>query len=118
MTNIQKRLGTRIREIRKERRQTIAQLAEAVNLSDNFIGSIERGVRSPAVKTLERIARALKVKVEDLFHFPDCKENQRRKTLNELVYRLIKGKNIKDIELVSKIAETVAIYSAKKKRGL
>ena len=117
MTNIQKRLGTRIREIRKERRQTIAQLAEATNLSDNFIGSIERGVRSPAIKTLEKIARALKVKVEDLFHFPDCKESQRKKALDELVYRL-KGKDIKAIELVSKIAETVSIYSAKKKRGL
>ena len=115
MANIQEELGKRIREIRKSKSLTIAQLAEATNLSNNFIGSIERGVRSPAIKTLERIACALKVKVEDLFHFPDYKEDQRKNALNELIYQLRK-KDVKDIELVSKIAETISIYSAKKRK--
>jgi len=115
MSKIQERLGKRIREIRKARNLTIAQLAEATNLSTNFIGSIERGIRSPAIDTLERIARVLRVKVEDLFHFPSGKEGEKKRALDELVYRL-KGKDIRDIELVSKIAETVSVYSGKKKK--
>lgn len=123
MSKIQARLGKRIREIRKERSLTIARLAEATNLSANFIGSIERGVRAPAIDTLERIARALKVKVEDLFHFPSEEEGEKKKALEELIHRL-KGKDIRDIELVSRIAETLSVYSGnhvrspREKRGI
>lgn len=116
MVNIQKRLGSRIRELRKKKGLTISQLAEMTDLSDNFIGSIERGIRSPAIKTLEKIATVLKVKIEDIFHFPDAKARQREKALNELVFYL-KDKEAEDIELISKIAELVltSLHQKRKK---
>lgn len=115
MVDIQKRLGNRIRELRKKKGLTISQLAEKTNLSDNFIGSIERGIRSPAIKTLEKIALALEVKVKDLFHFPDVKARLREKALNELILYL-RDKKAEDIELISKIAELVFTFLYQKRK--
>lgn len=115
MASIQKRLGNRIRELRKEKGLTISQLAERTNLSDNFIGSIERGIRSPAIKTLERIASVLKVKIKDLFHFPAAKVRQKEKALNELIFHL-KDRKVEDIELIAKIAELILVSSHQKRK--
>ncbi len=48
---------------------TQAQLAEAAGYSEDFIGLVERGINAPAVSGLERIARALRVPLKDLFSF-------------------------------------------------
>ena len=66
---LQKRLGTRIAELRKARQLTQEQLAEAVDCSVEFISLVERGVNAPSVSGLERFAKALKVDVRDLFAF-------------------------------------------------
>ncbi len=46
-----KRLGERIREERKRINLTQAALAEAIDISDTYIGAIERGERSPTLDT-------------------------------------------------------------------
>lgn len=48
---------------------TQAELAEASGYSDDFIGLVERGINAPSVSGLERIAKALKVPVKELFDF-------------------------------------------------
>ena len=40
-------LGQRIREQRKEKGWTIEQFAERVELSANYVGDLERGVKIP-----------------------------------------------------------------------
>lgn len=95
---------------------TISQLAEAAELSDNYIGFIERGMRSPTIKTLVKIAGVLKVDISEFFHFPDQNSSQKEQILNNLFYQL-KNKNAEGIKLVSKIAENIfASYGKKKKK--
>lgn len=60
-------LGKRIKEIRKERKLTQAQLAELVDCSDGFITQVERGVTEPSLKRLRRIAKALDVPLARFF---------------------------------------------------
>ena len=50
-----KRLGERIREERLRLHLTQAQLAEAVDISDTYMGAIERGERSLTLDTLVRL---------------------------------------------------------------
>ena len=59
--------GVKIRELRRAAGLTQKELAEAAGLSTNFIGYVERGVRKPSLDTLERIAQALGVALNDLF---------------------------------------------------
>ena len=55
-----------IRTERKKQKLTIAQLAERANISDNFMGNIERGVDTPSVDTLISISNALLVLIDSL----------------------------------------------------
>ena len=66
---LQKQLGQHIADLRRERKLTQEQLAEAVECSVEFISLVERGVNAPSVAGLEKFAKALNVEVRDLFTF-------------------------------------------------
>jgi transcriptional regulator with XRE-family HTH domain len=76
---LQKRLGQRIAELRRNRGLTQVQLARAVGGSMEFISRLERGVNAPSVAWLEGFAKALKVKVVDLFTFKSQKPTRKRR---------------------------------------
>jgi len=63
------RLGRKIQKIRKSKKLTQEQLAEKIRVSTTYIGYIETGYRRPNLKMIYKIARALNVKVKDIFPF-------------------------------------------------
>jgi transcriptional regulator with XRE-family HTH domain len=68
---LQRKLGQRIAALRKARKLTQEQLAEALGCSVEFISLVERGVNAPSVAGLEKFAKVLKVEVRELFTFED-----------------------------------------------
>lgn len=66
---IEKSLGRRIAELRRNKGFTQEQFAEKSGYSIEFVSLVERGVNAPAVAGLEKIAKALGVEVKDLFDF-------------------------------------------------
>lgn len=64
---INKKLGKRIRKLRKEQKISQEGLAEKTKIHRTYMGKIERGESNPPLHTVEKIANALKVKVGDLF---------------------------------------------------
>lgn len=60
-------LGKKIRRLRK--RQDVSQeaLAEKAGIHRTYMGKIERGESNPPVQTVNKIAKALKVDISDLF---------------------------------------------------
>ena len=58
------RLGKRIREERQRLNLTQAQLAEDIDISDTYMGAIERGERSLTLDTLVRLVNRLGVTVD------------------------------------------------------
>jgi transcriptional regulator with XRE-family HTH domain len=70
---LQRKLGQRIAALRKARKLTQEQLAEALSCSVEFISLVERGVNSPSVAGLEKFAKILKVEVKELFAFKEKK---------------------------------------------
>ena len=69
ITKADKRLGKSIKRFRKQQGLTQEKLAEKVKITPKYIQFIESAKRKPSLKTLYRIARALKVKVKDLMPF-------------------------------------------------
>lgn len=59
-----KKLGKRIREERQKLHLTQAQLAEDIDISDTYMGAIERGERSLTLDTLVRLVNRLGVSVD------------------------------------------------------
>ena len=76
---LQKRLGQRIADLRRNRRLTQVRFAKAVGCSVEFISLVERGVNAPSVARLEDFAKALEVEVVDLFTFASRKPTRRRR---------------------------------------
>ena len=70
---LQKKLGQRIASLRRAKKLTQEQLAEAVCCSVEFISLVERGVNAPSIAGLEKFARVLKVEVKELFSFEEKK---------------------------------------------
>lgn len=60
------KLGERIREERLKLRLTQAALAEAVEISDTYMGAIERGERSLTLTTLVKLTNRLGVTIDYL----------------------------------------------------
>lgn len=60
------RLGQRIREERLKLNLTQSQLAESIDISDTYIGQIERGERSLTLDTLVRLVNRLGVTIDYL----------------------------------------------------
>lgn len=53
--------GREVRRRRKERGLTLEQLAELADLTQNYIGSLERGQRDPSLSTIASLAYGLGV---------------------------------------------------------
>lgn len=62
-------LGRKLQKVRKEKGLTQEKLAEKVGASTTWIGYIETGYKRPNLKMIYKIARALDVKVKDVFPF-------------------------------------------------
>lgn len=59
-------IGRKIRDARKNASMTQVELAKATNLSRSYIGDIEKDRYNPSVSTLQAIAKATNVPVENL----------------------------------------------------
>ena len=64
---MERELGQKIRDIRKARAITLDVLTMRTGLSTGYLSKIERGLSSPPIATLSRIASSLGVKLSDLF---------------------------------------------------
>ncbi len=60
-------LAGKLRELRLERGITQERLAFLAGLHPTYISMLENGRKSPTVDALDRIARALEVKISSIF---------------------------------------------------
>ena len=58
--------GKNIRQKRKEQNITLGKLAEKCNMSENFLGNIERGTDIPSLKSFLKICNALNINADNL----------------------------------------------------
>ena len=58
--------GRRLRDLRKERGLTQEALAEAADLSGNYISDLELGLKVPSLTILVRLSQALDIATPDL----------------------------------------------------
>jgi transcriptional regulator with XRE-family HTH domain len=60
------RIAMRIKALRAKRKITQAELAERAGISHGFLARLETGRQDPTITTLEKLAKALRVKVRTL----------------------------------------------------
>jgi transcriptional regulator with XRE-family HTH domain len=60
-------LGARLRWLRRSQRLTLRELAARAAVTESFLSQVERGVASPSVASLQRIAHGLGLSIARLF---------------------------------------------------
>lgn len=65
--DIKVRFGKAVRRRRRELDISQEELAERSGLHRTYISSVERGERNPTLESIEQFAKALDIKVSELF---------------------------------------------------
>ena len=85
LIRFQKKLVSRIRELREEREIPQLELAKLVGVSRQYIYYLERGMYNPSTTISIKISKILGKTVEEIFFFePVIKDLMGSKTLDEL----------------------------------
>jgi transcriptional regulator with XRE-family HTH domain len=69
MVDLRKKFGKRLRTLRRQAGLTQEQLAEAAQISVDFLSLVERGINAPSFENLEKLAKAIGVPIRELFNF-------------------------------------------------
>ena len=99
MAILSKLLGQRIKELRKRNGFTQATLAEMIGMETTNLCKLENGGQIPK-EEIEKIAKALKVNIKDLFDFGHMKS---KTTLQEELIQIIHDAGRKELELYYKL---------------
>jgi len=67
ISNIQKKLGEKIKNAREKAKLTQEEVAKKAGLRGNYFAKIERGEINPTFKTLHSIKKALNIEANDIF---------------------------------------------------
>jgi len=66
---VHRKFGVRIQKLRKKKGLTQEDLADEIGVDRSYMGFVERGERNPTLDKLAKIAKALQVKLSELFDF-------------------------------------------------
>jgi len=102
-------IGEHIRYYRGLRGLSQEQLALQAGINPAFLGHLERGLKSPTVTTLEKIALALDISLSELFTAPRKGEdpNDPRLQVIEQVVFQIKDLPIESIQKIVVILQNI-----------
>ena len=102
-------LGKLIRKQRKEKKYTLEQLAEKLDVSTTFIGQIERAKGIPSLETLVKIANVLEISTDSLL-FGDLNNKSGSNHFVKKVAELTETFSPKEKELLLKNIEIINEY--------
>src|SRR4051812_22955612 len=104
------KVGERLRELRLERNMSLADLADAAELSKGHLSSVEHGLAAITIQTISRLAKGLNVPALYLLTFPPDDE---RDQIAELVRKLPAQEVAKLRRELTKLAKEAAKEAAK-----
>ena len=77
-------VGERIRYFRQLRGWSQETLALQAEINPAFLGHLERGLKSPTIKTLEKIVAALNISLAELFAEPQPTTEAKEQILSQI----------------------------------
>ena len=111
--SIKKQFGLRIKEIRKSKGYTQEQVAEKIGIEPPNVSKLEKGLHFPLPENIEKISKALKVEIKDLFDFNHFNN---KSVLIKQIKEYIDSASDNDIEFLYKIIQNLKEYSRLNKK--
>ena len=78
-------IGERLRGIREGMKMSRENFSERIDITDSFLGQIERGERALSVKTLKKVVRYTGISADYLLFGKDSK-NETIQKINNILY--------------------------------
>jgi len=76
---INKKFGTVIANLRKSKGLSQEDLAFELNLHRTYISQIERGIKSPSLRVIEKVSIFFEIKLSDLFRLVENEVSTKHK---------------------------------------
>lgn len=108
MDPINRRVAQRIRVLRKRRKLSQQDLADAMDRSVDAISALERGKSLPGFETLVRLARAMNVPIREFVDFDAARESPKRAALMAAIVDVARSMPDKDLSIALKQLEALA----------
>jgi transcriptional regulator with XRE-family HTH domain len=105
-SDLARRLGARVAQLRRELKLRQKQFSEAARTSDKVISQLERGVSVPHIEKLADIAAALHTTLQNLFDFAEEGGDRRQKALAR-INNMLRGRREADLVAVREILRLV-----------
>lgn len=61
------KIEIKLKELRKQKNITLSELAKMTGISKSHLNYIENGIKEPTISVLVLIAKALNVKIDELY---------------------------------------------------
>lgn len=104
MKTIKELVGARLKELRKSRGLSQADVAERINVDAKHISRLETGKTFPYAETLEALGKALDVPVKEFFEFEHL-ESERVNVKSFL--ELVEGAGEEKLQLIYKVVKAL-----------
>ena len=98
-------LGHRLRELRKKKGLTLERLAEIAGVDVKYLGNIERGRENPTIATLEKLAKALSVKLHQVLTFEHQMRGER--LLRRKILQVLDKCDENELQLILKLVTAI-----------
>lgn len=100
-----KKIGQRIRDLRKQKGLSQEQLAEKAGFHFSYIGGVERAEKNITLVNLLKIADALDVQIMDLFMYTKYQQsalNEKDELLNQIIHTLVflKKRDLRKVQIM------------------
>lgn len=102
MANSAKLLGSRIRELRKQKGLTQEQLGESSNIGAQYISLVEREGANVTLALAENIANGLQVELKALFDFDHKADDEQLRTDLKAMIDSAKGEKLQQLHRIVK----------------
>jgi transcriptional regulator with XRE-family HTH domain len=108
VNNPSSNIGSRIRQLRKQRKLTQEELGEQTGVNYSYIGQIERGDKTPSLKTLIKIAEGLDVTLGYLIQeTPPTYHDKHDNALHNELLRLVHDCTPKELALIVDVVRAI-----------
>ncbi|AWZ49416.1 helix-turn-helix domain-containing protein [Hathewaya limosa] len=87
-------IGSKIKELRNNRKLTLKELSAQTNLSIGFLSQLERGLTTIAIDSLEKIATVLGVDLSYFFNIPRENKGSILRSYEKEVFQIVQSKFI------------------------
>ncbi len=104
MSAVVNQIGAKIKQFRRKKGLTQAELAELINVDPKYISRLETGTSTPSIGVIVRLGEVLNIEIFNFFVFDTQKE--KAKVIKSINSKLNKA-NVKELNAIFEIVSVI-----------